>query len=385
MESEKRSNRNTKFLFKLDKWLIVTTALSVLLLVGAIYQYVTNQQFNISPVEKASLQEIVAQNDGEIKDQTVRMSISDYEWSQLLSNYLEEQSFGSYKIVHVLYEDGTIHMEIENDKGKPYSYTADISTLNTKNDLELQLSSFRMGTLDSKILGFLSSKLMDIPQTIPVKIALDNEFVYVANADFQNGEVLIDLHYDRDKLQERMQDYQSGIDQAKLALQKELNKVNPEVIGALQATEIGEAEQNILLNYAAQGEEALTNLALIFNEDTTRQFLGDFKDLYAKRINIERVVERSLSELEQNVQAYHHQFSRGLLHYLYNNPTYTTNDGTLQVNGQTVNATTIVSLQNMNESYKTTIESDEKYLYAKYQVGDKQLTKVILKKGGTVQ
>ena len=116
MESEKRSNRNTKLLFKLDKWLIVTIILSVLLLVGTIYQYATNQQFTISPVEKASLQEIVAQNDGEIKDQTVRMSISDYEWSQLLSNYLEEKSFGSNKIVHVLYEDGAIHMEIENNK-----------------------------------------------------------------------------------------------------------------------------------------------------------------------------------------------------------------------------------------------------------------------------
>lgn len=367
-----------------SKLLPITLSIGAIILCFlAIFQYFQKQQFTVAAIDSTTIQQLV-----ESKEMTqgeagkFNLKLTDYEWSQLLLEQLQSEKFGKYEIAQSIYENGVLHLELENENGKSLGYSTNVEFLSDRNDILLQFSTFRLGTLNSTVLGFLASQVNDLPSSFTTNFTMNNKFIYVSDVKKLEDGVELQLTYDSEDFAKRIIQYVDGIDAAKLALQKSRGNMDESVLEAIQADPKDTGNQQDFIDYIKQSEDSLTNFALIFNEQTTRNFLMDFKDLYAKRINVERIVVRSKSDLEQSVQTYHHQFSRALLAHLFNNPSYEKADGSFLVNGQPITAATIISSQGLEEKYKTTIVNEDAYLYAKYSVGDNEMTKVVLKKEG---
>lgn len=385
----KKKNRfQEKISFRWDKkYGFLSIGLFVIAIVlgyVAIQQYYNNQQFSVTHVEPAALQQLVEKNQlTENADSSFTMELTDYEWSQLLTQQLASQDFGTYQLNNIIYKEHAIHMELLDDEKKVKSFKMDVDFVETEDQLLMNLSNFQMGILNSKLFSYLSKAKQALPEKFVLDMRMENEFIVVSRVEKLESGIELVLDYDRPQLAKHMEQYGQGINKAKWSLQKDKGTVSESLIDVFTASP-NETQQDELIDYVRTGEEAIINLALIFNETTTRQFLQEFKELYAKRINIERVVTRSISDLEQSVYVYHHQFSRALMRYLYEHPTYSLNGQNLIANGKTITAATIIQSQGLNEQYTTTIENATDYIYAHYQVGDMEMKKVVLKKEGAM-
>lgn len=369
--------------FKVKVLPVILAVVVIGLCVFGVFQYYAKQQFAVSPVSALSLEEMIAQKTVEQAEQnSMKLKLSDYEWSQVLAYYLKDADFGQYTFVNVIYKEGKLYLELQNEKDQQMGYSAKVEFVPLEGALGIELKSVRLGTLNSMLLGFGTSAWNKLPKEYTFTIAIDNTFMYASDVQKLDDGVEVQLTYDSKKLAERISTYVEGIDSAKLALQKSRGNVEESVLAAIQNNSEEAANQQLFIDYVKQGEQALTDFSMVLNEENARQFLTDFKLLYAKRINVERIVNRSKSELEQSVQLYHHQFSRGILTYLFNNPGYTAAGEIIYVNGQEVTAATILNNQSISEKYSTEIVNDEQYIYAKYTVGDNVITKVVLKKVG---
>lgn len=355
---------------------------AICLILGAIalWQYIEKQQFTIKATDSVNLNSFVAEKEIKQKDQKFEVTLSDYEFTQLLAETLKGEKLGKFTIENVLWKEKRLNLELVNGK-TTHSYVANAKFEIQDEKLLMKLSNIRMGTLNSHIAGKLMWTVDKLPKKVQLPIYMDNEYIYISiiKSDSDN-KVILTLAYDDKSLAKRMSIYKDGIDLAKLQLQKKRNDVE-EIALLIQQEKYSTENKKQFVSYVSQGEEALTDLALIFNEQTTRTFLNDFKDLYAKRINVERIVQRSKSDLEHNLEAYHLQFASSTLKYLYKHPDYKLLDGEIVVDGQVVTAATIFFSNNLAEKYKTTLSVKEDVIVANYEVGEQTLSKTIIRKG----
>lgn len=352
--------------------LIIIISLAIL----SVYVYVIKQQFPIQSSEPTSLQHFIENKTIEQTDNGMILTLSPYEFNQLLSYTLKDKDINSYTVTNIAYLDDQIFIEYTKG-GKHYSYASSPSFITDEQQLFLKLDKYKMGTYYSRVLALITHSFIKPPDTQPFDVKSSNGLLSVKAIDI-NDDIKLTLHYNNNALIEKISTYHNGVDESKLKIYDQETYAN--MLAIFNKEQPSDDDLKLFIDYISQGEEALTDLSMIFKSDTIKVFLQDFKWLYAKRLNIDNVIARSQSELERSIQNYHMQFSKTLLQHLYQNPNYSTSNNSIYIDGSPITADTIAQSNELSLLYPTTLEANDDNISVRYELGESLVTKIILRK-----
>lgn len=348
--------------------------------------YIKYQKISLDKISAVSLQEFIDDNAIIIKDQKLKMSFTGFNFNQLLKSGIENTkipSLKSNKIVDCQYDNKLhlVYLNVADNKGRIYSFVCSASLGASNKNLVLNLSNYKLEKLKSGILGIYYKYLLGVPNELKISLPNNHNMIFIESIKaVSDDNIEVSYDYDYDELAKRFNVYKKQVDEAKLELYVKNAGVPAEIINVFTAKEVNNDQLAKCTKVLEQNSNALEKCTLLLNEQGIRDICTDLKKFYAKNINVDKVIEKSEGELDKNLRKYHNDFSTMLLKYLYIHKDYTVNNQGIYINGMMLTPEIILSENNYSKLCDIDIISDAQGISAVYKLGDKSITKVILRK-----
>lgn len=375
--------------FSLGRIISIYAVLGIVLIVSFIFCsniYVNKQQLQTNKIVPVTLADFIDNDKITAKNGQLNMSLTNVEFNQLLKSEVHQATIPSLKQSKILdfqYDPDTQqgYFQVKNKKGKLYSFVCKTEMKFSKEKFILELSDYRLGKWKSRVLGNYYKWNLGMPSSIKLPQQSDQDFFYVNNYKNNSGDgVEITFSYNYEKLKKRMDTYKEHIDGAKIQLYKNKKTISTEILDLFNKKETTKNDAAEYIGILEANKENLSKTALLLDEDGIYEISDDFLKLYDKGMNVDKIIEKSASDLDQNLRAYHLDFSGMLLRYLYDNPNYYVEDDKIYVNGEPLTSKKIFALNNYKKLYDVKIKSTSKEITAFYKINDKTISKTILRK-----
>ncbi|MGH4120703.1 hypothetical protein [Clostridium sp.] len=349
-------------------------------------KYVEYQKINLEQIQQVNLQRFIDSDSMIIKDGEIKMLFTPLKFNQFLKSEIQNLKIASLKenkILEYQYDNNSqrLYLNVQDKKKNIYSFSckANMSVKNTQ--LLFDLSDYRLGKYKSRILGSYYRFSLGLPKQLSLFSTDKNNIILMKGIKQASPtEIEISYEYNYDKLIKQFNEYKGQLDEVKVKLCKDGEKVSPEIINVFTTGEITKDKVEKCIKVLEQNSNALEQCTLLLDEQGIRKICGDLKAFYAKNVNEDRLVEKSENAVDKNLSMYHYDFSKMLLNYLYVHRNYTVEGEVIYIEGVPLSADKILNENNYSKVYDIDIVNNSNGINATYKIGNKTVLKTVLRK-----
>ncbi len=370
--------------YSLKSVIVIYTAI-IICLVGSIFicinGYVETQSISLSETPTKELIDFVKADKVNIQDRQLYMNFDQYEISQLILGAIDDPNIDVESLVIDLESDKS-YISLRDKKDKVHTLSFKANYIQKGDGGILELGNFQLGSLNSKLLGRFYGSKLSIPNEIELKFPYENDLVYISNIKpDEEGNYKVELKVQEDKLLARLDLYMENKDDIKIRINKDNYNYPDELIDVFSKEKASLEDVRSLINVLSNNKDGLQNVGLLLNEEGINNIHDDLSKLYSKESNAKRILEKSEYQVESNLKKFHKDFSTMVLSYLYSNPNYIIQNGMIYINGNPINADTILNHNNYKKEHDVKLTASDVAIESEYDVGSKIITKTILNRG----
>jgi hypothetical protein len=369
--------------------IVIYAIILVILIISLIIctkTYVKYQKLSLEQIQQVSLQELIDNDNVIIKDGEIKMILTPLKFNQLLKSEIQSlkvDSLKENKILECQYDSNSqvLYLNVQDKKKNTYSFSCKTAMSVKDTQVLLTLSDYRLGKHKSRVLGNYYRFSLGLPKQLNLFSSNKNNLIQINDIkESSSSKIEISYKYNYTELIKRFNEYKKQLDGVKVKLYEKDKTISPEIINLFTTGEITKDKVEKCIKVLEQNNNSLEQCTLLLNQQGIRKICTDLKSFYAKNINEDRLVEKSENALDKSLSKYHYDFSRMLLNYLYTHRDYTVQGEVIYADGAPVTASKILTENNYTKVYDVDIVSNSTSINAVYKIGDKTVSKTVLRK-----
>lgn len=355
---------------------------SLVIITGSIYS--KQQALHVGNLPSISMKEFIDDGKVTVVDKNILLTLSGREFGQMIQSQLDTvYANKSTKVSGYLYDSksGQAYISMKTKDGKEHTFICSVKVKDTKEGLSLKFSDYRLGRLKSRLFAFPLKFVMHVPSGISLPKTSSYKLLTVSDIKIDaSNNVVSTLVYDKAALLERLASYKKNVSLDQLNAYRSGGETPQVFIDVMEKQTLDDSDLNKFINEFETNQDAIVKLALLLQEAGIKDVCYDFLKLYNKGMSTERILKKAQGKLEQDLQKFHFELTKAILGYLHANENYTDEGNRIYVNGNLLKATDFMINNNLSTPWAVEIVSNDQSINLEYKLGDRNLSKVILRK-----